>query len=212
MNIQRLKGVQKIKIQDEPTSDPDEKLQWPRFTEDGVSLGIDVEAKRKDIIKIVYKYFKVPEISMNELLQEVFLAILHKNYTRSAHNPKKSSFGHYVFMVANNVCINLVHKKKRFEKEKDSIDAPVGQDDDRTLLDTIDANEDKDEFHNHLENIEEYFRNIGLWDIARYIRATRSGAPPDVIREAMSWGGRKITTKVIRDMRNQMMGYATAVN
>jgi len=212
MNIRRFKGIKKVKILNEPIIDPGEKLQWPRCAEDGTSLGIDVEAKRKDIIKIVYKHFKVPEISMNELLQEVFVAILHKNYTRSAHNPKKSSFGHYVFMVANNVCINLVHKKKRFEKEKESIDAPVGQDDDRTLLDTVDIEEDRDDFHAHLEDIEGHFRNIGMWDIARYIRATRSGAPPDVIREAMSWGGRKITTKVIRDMRSQMIDYAPAIS
>lgn len=212
MNIRKFKGAKKIEILNPIEEATDEKLQWPRFAEDGTQLGIDVKAKRKDIIKIVYKYFKVPEISMDELLQEVYVAILHKNYTRSAHNPTKSSFGHYVYMVANNVCINLVHKKKRFERERDSIDTPYGQDDDRTLLDTVDAEENKDDFHSHLENIEGYFRNIGMWDIARYIRAARSGAPPDIIREAMSWGGRKITTKTIRDMRSQMMDYATAVS
>lgn len=212
MDTRKFKGFQKIKVSNGPIEDPpDEKLQWPRYSEDGTPLGVDVEAKRKDIIKIVYKYFKVPEISMDELLQEVYVAILHKNCTRSAHNPKKSSFGHYIFMVANNVCINLVHKKKRFERERNSIDAPYNQDDDRTLLDTVEYENTDDNFGDQLEDIETYFRNIGLRDLARYIRATRSGAPPDIIREAMSWGGRKITTKIIRDMRNQMIDHASSV-
>jgi hypothetical protein len=175
--------------------------------DDGVTpLGVDVAAKRMDIIKIVHKYFKVHGVDMHELLQEVYLAIIHKNYGRSAHDPRKSSFGHYVYMIANNVCINLVHKKKRTDMEKDSIDAPNGPDDKRTLIETVAAEDmlDRDGFDSRVEEFELLMRRRGMWDLARYVRATRSGAKPDVIREALSWGNRKMTTKGIRDIRAQL--------
>jgi hypothetical protein len=201
--INSVKQVRRVRLSQRPVREPN-KLPWPRFTDGGDPLGIDVKAKREDIIKIVYKYFKVSEYPMEELLQEVFAAILHKNYTLSAHNPTKSSFGHYVFMVANNVCINLVHKKKRFDNERESIDAPHGNNDDRSLLDTVETVDFSDDFLVKMDEVETKFRNQGLWDMARYIRATRRGAPSDIIREALSWGDRKITTKYIRDIRNQM--------
>lgn len=203
--INSTKRVVQVKLPNKPTKSSN-KLPWPRLADDNETpLGINVLAKKPDIIKIVYKYFRVPEISMDELLQEVYLAILHKNCTQSAHDPRKSSFGHYIFMVANNVCINLVHRKKRFDNEKESLDAPQGGEDDRSLLETVEAtNNVTDEFRSKLDEIEIKFRNQGHWDIARYIRATRSGAPSDIIREAMSWGDRKVTTKSIRDIRNQM--------
>jgi DNA-directed RNA polymerase specialized sigma24 family protein len=209
------KRVRKIKVTKKPVRTL-EKLPWPRqdTNEDGVTadLGVDVAAKREDIVKIVYKFFKVPNISMEELLQEVFLAIIHKNHTRSAHDPRKSSFGHYVYMVARNVCINLVHRKKRFEREKDSLDAPQGHDDNRTLLDTIEPAipEDEDGFYDLMDEVEIHCRKQGLWDVARYVRAARTGAPPDIIREAMTWGDRKVTTKTIRDIRNQVKNLAAA--
>lgn len=206
-----IKRVRKVKIAKKPARNLD-KLPWPRRDTDGTQLGVDVADKREDIIKIVYKFFKVPGISMEELLQEVFLAIIHKNHTRSAHDPRKSSFGHYIYMVARNVCINLVHRKKRFEREKESLDAPQSCDDSRTLLDVIEPYEDDDEdqFHDLMDEVEIQFRKQGMWDLARYVRAARSGASPDVIREALTWGNRKVTTKTIRDIRNQVRNFATA--
>lgn len=196
-----------VQLDDKPVRRPPEKLPWPRRAEDGTELGVDVVAKRQDIVKIVYKHFKVPEISMDELLQEVFLAIVHKNRGNSAHDPRKSSFGHYVYMVANNVCINLVQRKKRSELERDSLDAPIGHEGRRSVLDTVAAAATAEEaravdpFESRLDDIEAELRRRGLWDVARYVRAVRTGASALVIREALSWRGNKVTTKVIRDMR-----------
>jgi DNA-directed RNA polymerase specialized sigma24 family protein len=198
--------VREVSVAGSPI-DQSARLPWPRKADDGKTpLGVDVDAKRMDIVKIVHKYFKVHGVEMNELLQEVYLAIIHKNYGRSAHDPRKSSFGHYVYMVANNVCINLVHRKKRTDMEKDSIDAPSGPDDKRTLIETV-AAEDFSEpngFDSRMEELELLMRRKGMWDLARYVRAARSGAKPDVIREALSWGDRKMTTKGIRDIRAQL--------
>ncbi len=132
--------VRALVVGSPPVPEGARRLPWPRTSEDGrTPLGIDVVAKRTDIVKIVHKYFRVSEVPMDELLQEVFLAIIHKNFGRSAHNPEKSSFGHYVYMVANNVCINLVHRKRRFANERESLDAPASPGDSRTLMDTVEA-------------------------------------------------------------------------
>lgn len=187
-----------------------ERLKWPRQSEDGTELGVDVLLKQQDIVKIVHKYFHVSDIAMPELLQEVFLAVIHKNHGKSAHDPRKSSFGHYVFMIANNVCINLVNRKKRFDKERESLDSTSGRDDDRTLLETVKSVEqNEDPFHHKMEEVEVVMRRRGMWDLARYVRAARSGAAPDVVREALSWNGHVVTSKDIRDIRVRLQAVAS---
>lgn len=188
------------------------RLPWPRTATDNpeVHVGIDVIAKRKDIIRIVHKFFHVDGISMEELLQEVYLAILHKNTTRSAHDPRKSSFGHYVYMIANNVCINLVHKKKRYDKERDSIYELLDEDKQPMLENIID--EECEDVHDseNIEALEEHLRKLGKYDLARYVRAVRCGASPEVLREALSYGDQEINLKFIRDIRKEVVSFARA--
>lgn len=194
---------------------PSVRLPWPRKSVAGVDkngknmpvvdVGIDLKLKRPDIIKLVHKFFHVEGVSMEDLLQEVYVAIAHKNHAPSAHNPNKSSFGHYVYMVANNVCINLVHKSKRYDKERESIDVPQGGEDGRSLLETVAA--DVPDHNCSLEQMAEFelqMRRAGKWEHARYVTAVRSGASPEVIREALTWGDRKVSSKTIRDIRNQV--------
>lgn len=212
---QRAKTIQ---VPGKPLKKVPDRLPWPRFAEDDkkTPLGVDVVAKEKDIIRIVHKFFKVEDVPMEELIQEVYVAVIHKNYTRSAHDPRKSSFGHYVYMVANNVCINLVHRRKRYDKERESIDAPHSTDDSRTILDTIDvAAPDPlatDALTEHMEEVEATLRKKGMWDVARYLRVARSGANPDIIREALSWGSRKVSSKTIRDIRAQVQNLLRAAD
>jgi DNA-directed RNA polymerase specialized sigma24 family protein len=195
--------VRTIKIKGSPTKKPIQKLPWPRWDADGTPIGIDVEAKRQDIIKLTYKYYRVPGVSMDELLQEVFLAILHKNHGNSAHDPRKSSFGHYVCMIANNVCINFANKRKRLDRERESID--TNDHDDKVFLESYEPpTVDSDSFDSSMADVELKMRSDGQWELARYLRMARSGFKPDVVREAMTWGSRKITTKYIRDLRDQI--------
>lgn len=205
--------VRALKVASSPVKDTTGRLPWPRTGDDGrTPLGIDVIAKKKDIIKLVHSYFRVHEVPMEELLQEVFLAIVHKNGGRSAHDPRKSSFGHYVYMVANNVCINLVHRKRRFANERESLDAPAGPSDLRTLLDSAEApSEPEDRTSDMMEEAEELLRRKGMWDEARYIRAVRSGAAPDIVREALAFGGRRVTTKSVRDWRSRVEAFVEDV-
>lgn len=189
-----------------------ERFPWPRLSdldENGkiVPLGVDVVAKEKDIIKIIHKFFKVKDVSMDELLQDVFVAIIHKNYSRSAHDPRKSSFGHYIFMIGNHVCISLVHKKKRYERESESLDEPTSSSDDRTILDKICVETTFNPMNDHYEAIEKILRRGGNWECARYIRAVRSGASPEIVRETLSWCGRNVSSKTIRDIRGQIQDF-----
>ncbi len=189
-----------------PLKEKPERLPWPRFAADNptVQLGVDVVAKQRDIIRLVHKFFHVDSIAMEELLQEVYLTIIHKNHTRSAHDPRKSSFGHYVYMIANNVCINLVHKKKRYDRERDSIYEPMS-DEDLAPIETAQA-EGPDESYDSptAEAFEVYLRRNHMYDLARYVRATRLGANPIVLREALSFGQRKVDAKTIRGYRENV--------
>jgi DNA-directed RNA polymerase specialized sigma24 family protein len=217
MEVSVSKQVKIVKTASKPAKAPPEKFPWPRFAPDDpkVALGIDTVAKMQDIKRIVHKHFRVPDVPMDELLQEIFLAITRKNYTMSAHDPRKSSFSHYIYMISDNVCKNLVNRKKRYDREKDSIDAPANDQDSRTLLDVIDVptvlNESDDVVSNHMEDIENVMRRQGYRDLARYIRAVRSGASPDVIKEALSWGDRKISSKNIRVFRTQVKSVITDI-
>lgn len=189
--------------------DSPSRLPWPRLSEDSphVQLGIDVNEKRNDIIKIVHKFFKLNNVSMDELLQEVYVAILHKNRTRSAHDPRKSSFGHYVYMIAHNVCANIANKMKRREKEKESIYAPSGGDEGRSILETtedLSIELSKDDTLDLMKNVENMLSQNGMWAHIRYIRLVNSGANPDIIKEALSFGNRQVSSKNIKEIRNQI--------
>lgn len=187
------------------------KFPWPRTAEDGTPLGVDVRARHSDISRIVYKFFRVENLPMEELLQEIFLTICQKNFTRSAHDPRKSSFGHYVYLVANNVCINLVHKHRRYDREVKILDAPVGEDDQRTFLDTLDVeSKTEDPVQADMEETEHLLRRNGHWEAARYVMLARKGHPSDVIREALSHSGKTVTSKTLRDIRDQVRKFLNA--
>ena len=187
------------------------KFPWPRTDEDGTPLGVDVKARHQDISRIVYKFFRVENLPMEELLQEVFLTICQKNFTRSAHDPRKSSFGHYVYLVANNVCINLVQKHRRYDREVKIIDAPVGDDDARAFLETLDVeSNDEDPIGDDMEEVESLLRRKGMWEAARYVMMARKGHPASVIKEAMSTSDREMTSKMLRSIREQVRKFLSS--
>ena len=90
-------------------------LPWPRRASDGTPLGIDLASKANDVRKIVGKFhFHAPgeqsdregSLELEDLLQDVYLAIQHRNKMQSAFDPRKSSFGSYVYRIAKNVVLN----------------------------------------------------------------------------------------------------------
>ena len=162
-------------------------------------LGINVEEKIEDIKKIVYKYFKVPNVPMEELLQDVYVAILHKNNTKSAHDPSKSSFGHYVYMVASNVSTNLVNKNRRKYGNTLSLDYKDDEDD-KTIMESIAYSMDEYD-ESHLDSIESSLINKCEWELARYVRIVRTGANQSMIRNVMSYNGNTVNKTKIKNIR-----------
>jgi RNA polymerase sigma factor (sigma-70 family) len=81
-------------------------------------LGIDVRAKYNDIRKIVGSHLYSSKLDAEDLMQDVVLAILKKNGTPSAFDPKKSSFSHYVFLIASNVLRTALLKQRRWNRNQ----------------------------------------------------------------------------------------------
>jgi RNA polymerase sigma factor (sigma-70 family) len=101
-------------------------------------LGIDVRAKYQDIKKITLKHFRGSGIDPEDLVQEVMVAILKRNTTKSAFDPSLSAFGHYVYMVAHNVLANALEKQRRYNREVMMVE-PLEMVDDRDTIGAFEA-------------------------------------------------------------------------
>lgn len=94
-------------------------------------LGVDVETKSEDIKSIFYKHFAKMCIQSKydpeEMLQEIYLGILHRNKGNCPFDPAKSSLSTYIVMVSRCILFNIFNKENKtrsrlFEpKEKDDL-------------------------------------------------------------------------------------------
>lgn len=111
-------------------------LPWPRLAEDGVTpLGIDVVAKVADIRKLAVAGFgraaEETGVGVEDLVQTVLLAIFRRNRMPCAFDPRRSSLGHYVHLVADRQLKNLLGVRAR---------APLAEEDHPEVVDdTLDA-------------------------------------------------------------------------
>jgi len=116
--------AQTVAIDDDPPSGirtrPRTKLPWPRF-DGSTPIGIDLAKSHQDVTRIVWKFFHVPGHPMEDLVQDVLLAIHRRNFTPSAFDPRKAKFATYTFMIAENVCRNLVASRGGGRRGKDRI-------------------------------------------------------------------------------------------
>lgn len=94
-------------------------------------LGVDVETKSEDIKSVFYKHFAKMCIQSKydpeEMLQEIYLGILHRNKGNCPFDPAKSSLSTYIVMVSRCILFNIFNKENKtrsrlFEpKEKDDL-------------------------------------------------------------------------------------------
>lgn len=84
-------------------------LPWPRDSEDGTPLGVDLSARSGEVRALMMKSFRRPPPGMefDDYLQEVLMTIARRNCMPSAHDPRRSSFSHYVHLVARGVGANI---------------------------------------------------------------------------------------------------------
>jgi len=80
-------------------------------------LGVDVEAKMDDIKSIFYKHFAKMCIQSKydpeEMLQEIYLGILHRNKGNCPYDPAKSSLSTYIVMVSRCILFNIFNKENK---------------------------------------------------------------------------------------------------
>lgn len=86
---------------------------WPRLADDGTTpLGIDLKVKHLDVLKIVRKHCRIEGLDPDDLLQEIYAGILRKNLTASAWDGRRSSFSHYVCIVARSIAGHMLEAKR----------------------------------------------------------------------------------------------------
>jgi hypothetical protein len=89
-------------------------LPWPRCAEDGTHLGVDLSASASEVREVVRKYFRAPAgHEIDDYCQEVCVRIAARNHMPSAHDPRKSSLRHYIYMVANATGANMANTESR---------------------------------------------------------------------------------------------------
>ena len=97
---------------EKPKKSRTKDLPWPRMGDDNTTpLGVDLKAKFEDIKKIIAKgRFKAKGIDDDDFLGELLLLIQRRNHMPSAYDPRKLTFGGYIYMIAKNLAINLSEK------------------------------------------------------------------------------------------------------
>lgn len=101
-------------------------MPWPRAAEDGTELGVDLSVAEREIREVVRKYFRAPPgFEIDDYCQEVCVRIAARNHMPSAHDPRKSSLRHYIYMVANATGANMANSDSRRAAEL-SLQGAVG--------------------------------------------------------------------------------------
>ena len=98
-------------------------------------LGIDVSKAYLDVKRITLKFFgRTNGLDPEDLLQEVLLAILRKNASpKSAFDPSRSSFGHYVHLVAKSVVLHML-EARRWAREASASGESIDRIDERNPI------------------------------------------------------------------------------
>ena len=82
-----------------------------------VKLGIDLETRSHEVRKILFASFgykiHYKKYDPEDVLQEVYKGILTRNNGKCPWDIRKSSFGHYVYMVCNCVLSNYHRKQSK---------------------------------------------------------------------------------------------------
>lgn len=93
-------------------------LPWPRCAEDGTQLGVDLSSAASEVREVVRKYFRAPPgFEIDDYCQEVCVRIAARNHMPSAHDPRKSSLRHYIYMMANATGANMANSDARRASE-----------------------------------------------------------------------------------------------
>jgi len=106
------------------------------------AVGIDLAARWDEVPKLLFAGFGrmiyACGYDPDEVVQEVYKGLLVRNRGKCPWDPGKSSFGHYVHMVARCVLLNFHRRQQRYQS-MESVGIPgMGDDGAVTIVDTGD--------------------------------------------------------------------------
>lgn len=85
-------------------------------------LGIDLDKRGIEVRKLFYAGFASKAIAKGydpeDVLQELYKGLLVRNTGKCPFNPNKSSFGHYVYMVAGCILSNYNRRYSRLQRNE----------------------------------------------------------------------------------------------
>jgi len=177
--------------------------------------GIDLEARGHEVRKLLLAKFggwiNSSGYDPEEILQEVNVGILRRNVGRCVFDPKKSSFGHYVFMVCNGVLANY-HRRDKRRKTHEQSGLLRFTDEGLTLVDVTDAEIGIEVPYGDLSDEASAVQRLQDWIAERsdesglaqsaieVLPLVRQGFKRKEIAEKMDWSIGK-TSKVLRHLR-----------
>ncbi|MEO5727170.1 MAG: hypothetical protein ABI134_03165, partial [Byssovorax sp.] len=75
--------------------------------------GIDLAKRHEDVRKLVRSKCRFPTLDPEELLQEVYYAILRKNLSeKSAWDERRATFSRYVVLVGRSTALHMLEAKR----------------------------------------------------------------------------------------------------
>lgn len=106
------------------------------------AVGIDLASRWAEVPKLLFAGFGrmiyACGYDPDEVVQEVYKGLLVRNRGKCPWDPAKSSFGHYVHMVARCVLLNFHRRQQRYQS-MESVGIPgMGDDGTVTIVDTRD--------------------------------------------------------------------------
>lgn len=129
------------------------------------SIGIDLGKRHQEVRRLVSKGFgakiRASGYSFEDVLQEVYLGLQVRNRGKCPFDPAKSSFGHYVWMVAECVIRNHHRKAQRISVESAGLKGVDGE-----LEDVADS------------SVLGSVGNQGVYDLVQGVLGTMSSARP----------------------------------
>ena len=106
------------------------------------AIGIDLAARWSEVPKLLFAGFGrmiyACGYDPDEVVQEVYKGLLVRNRGKCPWDPAKSSFGHYVHMVARCVLLNFHRRQQRYQSMESVGILGMGEDGSVTIVDTRD--------------------------------------------------------------------------
>ena len=113
--LQDIKDYKDQKLSNLEFTSTEEGNEPRRIKEDTGERGFSIEEKKKDVERIFYAYYAkraVAEgLSVEDLLQQVFIGLISRNTKSGAWNPSRGSFGNYIHLVIGSVYRNFRKKE-----------------------------------------------------------------------------------------------------